>query len=109
VAAISGLSMVYYGSYMSIFPIWGLEIGGIVHHLKHASEVLDVGTILIQMVYHVIYLSSRVLLTINVYNGFIWIRHSEHIVADLVGLTIACVLIVQNIVWWIHNVKKDLK
>jgi len=109
IAAIAGLSTVYWGSYMSVYPIWALEIGGIVHHLKHASEVYSFGPILYfltHVLYHVIYLFSRVLLALNVYVGFTWICHSDNIHADIVGLLIACILIIQNFLWWIHNIKK---
>lgn len=112
VVAIAGLSTVYLGSYMSIYAIWALEIGGLVHHLKHASEVFDFGPflyILTQILYHVVYLFSRILLTLNTYTMFTWICHSKNIHADVIGLMVACVLIVQNFLWWIHNVKRMLR
>lgn len=111
VVAIAGLSTVYLGSYISIYPIWALEIGGIVHHLKHASEVYNFGSvtyILVQGLYHVVYVFSRVLLALNIYDAFTWICHSNTAAADLMGLSVACVLLVQNFVWWGHNAKKSL-
>ena len=109
VVAIAGLSTIYWGSYISVYPIWSLEIGGIVHHMKHVSEVYDINIViylLIQGLYHVIYLMSRILLALNVYTVFTWICHSDTIGADITAIVVAIVLIIQNLLWWVHNVKK---
>jgi len=110
VAAILGLSTIYWGSYASIYAVWCLEIGGMVHHLKHAIEtcyknqiITESGKIVYggtQMLYHIVYLSSRVLLGLNVINTFI--NHKLNPV-DMAGMAIACVLLVQNFIWWYQN------
>ena len=110
VVAFAGISTVYWGSYLSIYAIWCLEIGGIVHHLKHAAEVNDFGSVpyyLSQLLYHVVYLFSRILLSLNVIGGLVGICKSETILADLMGLTGAVVLLIQNGIWWVHNLKKS--
>ena len=112
VVAFAGISTVYWGSYLSIYPIWCLEIGGIVHHLKHAAEVNDFGLVpyyMSHIIYHVIYLFSRILLSLNVFTVISSIHKSDVMLPDIMGLTIAVILLIQNGIWWFHNVKKSLK
>ena len=111
IAAIVGLTTVYIGSYIPIYAIWCLEIGGIVHHLKHGSEVYKFGkvyTVLTHITYHIVYLFSRILLGINTFKEMIIIYKSNNILADMLGLVVALVLLVQNGLWWVHNVRKSV-
>lgn len=99
VAAIIGL---LFGGYISVYPIWILEMGGIVHHLKYISEVYHFeNDNVIQVMYHVVYLFSRVLLSINVYN----FMSSDNLFITV----IISVLLIQNFIWWLHNLKKAVK
>lgn len=119
-SAIVGLSIIYWGSYIPVYPIWALEMGGIVHHLKNLSEMREIKDndifdqilkhkIVYQLFYHVVYLFSRILLTINVYKCLIHISLSRNPLPDLLGLTVVCVLIVQNIIWWFKNVSQHFR
>lgn len=111
-AAFAGISTIYWGSYLSVYAIWCLEIGGIVHHLKHAAEVNDFGSIpyfLSQTLYHIVYLFSRILLSLNVVTAIFSIHLSETILPDILGLCVAIILLIQNGLWWVHNARKSLK
>lgn len=109
ISSIIGLLPVYFGCYFSIYGIWTLEIGGIVHHLKYAAEVNNVNIILYWMahiLYHVVYLSSRFALL------FIAITIIAPKTTDITGvITIffGAVLLIQNFIWWYYNVKKYFK
>ena len=102
-AALIGLSTIYWNSYLAIYCLWVLEMGGMVHHLKFISETTGHFILVADVLYHVVYLSSRILLMINVYNGFFCYQNE----ADLVGLIIAVFLFVQNMIWWLVNLKKS--
>jgi len=98
-AAIIGL---FFGGYTAVYPIWILEMGGIVHHMKHTSEVYHFEhDHTIQITYHAVYLFSRVLLSINVYN----FMNSDNLFITIV----ITVLLGQNFVWWLHNLKRSIK
>lgn len=108
-AAITGIITIYFGAYTSIYAICCLEAGGIVHHLKHASETQKFSTIpyyLAQTSYHVIYLSSRVLLTLNIINAFSF--HTKLAFIDFLTLATSTILLIQNYIWWFQNAKKSM-
>ena len=109
--AIVGLLTVYAGSYLPIYAVWCLEIGGIVHHIKHGSDVNNFNkfyNVLTHVIYHIVYLFSRVLLAANVFKAILIIHSSENMWADMLGLIVAVVLLIQNGIWWVHNAKKSL-
>ena len=98
---------IYWNPSLAIYAIWCLEIGGIVHHLKHASEVNEFGTlfyILSHLLYHIVYLSSRLLLNITLINGISFgISFS-----DIIGMIVGFTLLFQNYLWWWRNLKRSL-
>jgi hypothetical protein len=112
IVAFLGIMTVHLGSYLSVYAIWCLEIGGIVHHIKHAADVYRIDPILevgSHLLYHIVYLFSRILLTLNVLNAFVLIGRSNNITGDLIGLLVSVILIIQNVIWWTYNVKKYFK
>ena len=104
-AALIGLVTIYWDSYLAIYCLWVLEMGGIVHHLKFISDTSGHLVLCTDIFYHVIYLSSRLLLMINVYNGFFCYRNE----AELMGLIIGAFLFCQNMIWWLINLKKSFQ
>lgn len=105
VAAISGILTVYFNSYYSIYAIWTLEIGGIVHHLKYAADVNKVNIILYWLAhifYHVIYLISRSVLGVIIVIKLPEISN----IGDAICIFVGVVLLIQNFSWWFHNIKK---
>ncbi len=110
-AAITGAMLIYLGDYSPIYGIWCLEAGGIVHHLKHAADTNNFGVIpyyLSQIIYHVIYLSSRLLLTFNILNHIIYLYHNNCSPVNILGVGLSVSLLIQNYIWWFQNVRKAL-
>lgn len=109
-SSILGLSIVFYDSFLSVYAAWILNVGGVVHHLKHISEVYDFKSkSIFQYSYFIIYLFSRILLTINTTNMLINISKSQNKIADIIGLSVGFFLIIENFKWWWINVQKKLK
>ena len=110
-AALIGISTVCYGSYLPVYAIWCLEVGAIVHHLKRIVEMYDCRPmirLMTQVLYHVVYVSSRILLGLNVINAIQTVQMSETVSADIMGLIMAVILLIQSGIWWIHNARKSL-
>jgi hypothetical protein len=40
-AAICGMATMFFDSYLCLVGLWSLEIGGVVHHIKHAAHVFE--------------------------------------------------------------------
>lgn len=111
IVAILGLFTVYWDSYLSIYAIWCLEVGAIVHHFKHSTEVYDFGLvayIISNILYHVVYISSRIHMTFNTFIGFASLYKNGSNIANVVGLIVSIILLIQNFIWWGHNLKKSL-
>ena len=101
--AIFGIFTIFWESYISTYAIWSLEIGGIVHHLKYAADVYRVNKFswwIIQMLYHVVYVSTRILIFINITNCLLNISNSYTPIPDSVGIISGYGLVVQNGIWW---------
>lgn len=112
VTAIIGLLTVFTGTYVSFYAIWTLETGGIVHHLKHVAEVYNTPVplyIMIHMLYHIIYLTTRILLTMFVMTGIYNLSYTNNLVGDIIGASVGTILVIQNFIWWLKNIKKTLK
>lgn len=112
IVAVLGLLTVFKGTYVSFYAIWTLETGGIVHHLKHVAEVYNTPVplyIMIHMSYHIIYISTRILLTMFILSGVYNLSHTNNLVGDIIGASVGTILVVQNFVWWIKNIKKTLR
>lgn len=111
IVALIGLIMVFWGSYLPVFCIWILEMGGMVHHIKYAAEIHGSTSIIIlsEILYHTVYVFSRLVLAVNIYYGFLVLKTSPTYYPDLIGLIIGSILIVQNMIWWSVNMKKFLR
>lgn len=111
VSAILGLSTVYWGSYVSVYPIWAFELGGIVYHLKYMAKIYRVSPVpnlIIHLLYHLVFLTSRCLVGINIISAYNTINKiNTNSSVGVVGVGIASVLLLQNVGWWIRNVKKS--
>jgi len=85
----------------AIYPIWALEMGGVVHHLKYAAEVHNFRPSLkfiVEILYHVVYLTTRILVFINLY-------YSN---TKIINTLVMYVLLIQNLIWWSYNLRKLL-
>ena len=101
-SAILGILTIFAGSKLVNYAVWSLEIGGIVHHLKHASEIYQYRQIPAYTLYFLVYTTSRVLLFLNCnYCLTIPLSYSE-----IFGILISYLLILQNVVWIYQNLKK---
>jgi hypothetical protein len=110
VLAIIGICTVYMDTYLPIHTIWCLELGGLVHHLKHVAEANNFRPILYYLShlgYHVIYFSSRMLLTVTIINTLPYLYNNRNII-DIIAVTVGIVLLIQNYIWWYQNLRKFL-
>ena len=113
-AAFAGLCTVYLDGYMFLYGLWLLEIGGIVHHIKHAARTFhwpQPWFTIAEVLYHVVYVGSRVLLFSNTTNGWFHL-HEQRILGgrtaqlmDVICFLVVYVLVAQNSVWWFKNAK----
>jgi hypothetical protein len=107
--AVAGLLTIFWDSYICLLGLWTLEIGGIVHHIKHAAHVFKATAWMknaAEVLYHVVYLLSRLYLLINTSYGFLCIRESKTIAIDLVCFAVVYILVAQNFIWWFQNFRK---
>ena len=104
--AIIGLMGVYWDTLASLHAIWTLEIGGVVHHLRHASQELGIARNVTCSLYHVVYVSSRLLLALNVVY-WIAVERSTHW-SNRVMMAVGLAIVTQNAIWWVANVRRDL-
>lgn len=102
--AILTLGTVYFDDKF-IFGIWCLEIGGLIHHLKHISEVFDLSVKkLFVVIYFIIYPMSRIYFFINILTGLYRIPN----IINFINSFISSLLIIQNLFWLIKNIKNSL-
>jgi hypothetical protein len=107
--ALMGISTVHWDYYLCVYGIWALELGGVVHHLRHASKVYSNSrSVLIagEVLYHLVYVLSRLFLLINTTVGLWNIMESTMPVIDAVCFLTVYILIIQNGIWWWTNVQK---
>ena len=107
-AALLGLCTIFFNGYMFLYGLWLLEIGGIVHHIKHASRTFQwpqPWLAVAEGLYHVVYVSSRVLLFTNTTNGWFYLHESNSKAMDVICFTVVYVLVAQNSVWWFKNAR----
>ncbi len=108
VAALAGLCTIFYDSYMSLYGVWLLECGGVVHHIKYASQVLqwpNPWSTLAEVLYHSVYVSSRLLLIINTTKGFYYLNESLTKEVDVICFVVVYILVIQNTIWWYKNAR----
>ena len=106
--AILGISTVYWDFFLCLYGIWALELGGVVHHIRHATKVFSNSRPILlagEAIYHVVYIFSRLSLFINTTIGVFQWMDSRFKILDVVCFVSVYVLIVQNTIWWWHNVK----
>lgn len=110
-AAVAGILTVYWDSYIYLYGLWSLELGGIVHHIKHASHVYQfphpysTGA---EILYHIVYVSTRLMLLFNVTQILFYIAESEHQIVDAICLISVYLLVIQNFVWWFKNLRSSV-
>jgi hypothetical protein len=105
VIAIIGILTVYLGNYFSLFAIWCLEIGGIVHHFKHFTECYSCPMkykYLSMFLYFFLYPLSRLYFIVNV----LGILNLPFSISNTISLAVGIILFVQNLVWFIQNTRK---
>lgn len=105
--SIIAISTIYLESYSCIFGIWVLEIGGLVHHIKYTINKYDIKTLKIptEILYHLIYTSSRIMIFLNITKCLLNIKTSENIISDVILITTGYSLVIQNTIWWYKNLK----
>lgn len=94
------------GSSLVAYAIWALEIGGVVHHLKHASEVYNFNSnikSLIFSIYFIVYSFTRILLFLNCNSCLI---NNSLTGYQLIGVFMSYILILQNAIWLMQNLLK---
>lgn len=101
--AIVGISTIYVNNNFSIFAIWCLEIGGLVHHLKYASEIYSLQfQNITNFLYFFIYSTSRFYFTLN----FIPILFTYFSFSDFICVLVGISLTFQNVIWLRKNYSK---
>jgi len=107
-ASVAGLCTVYYDSYISLWGLWLFEVGGVVHHIKHAAKVFKWpglwGTAA-ELLYHSVYVSSRLLLFVNTSFSWLYMHQSLTPYMDIVCGVVVYVLVIQNSMWWYKNMR----
>lgn len=102
--AILGLLVSFSDSILTNYAIWSLEIGGLVHHLKHASEFYNFSTLpytVSHILYFTVYIISRLLFFINCSNCLLYSDTSSY---EKIGIFISYALIFQNMFWFYQNI-----
>ena len=110
-AAVSGILTVYWESYIYLYGLWTLELGGIVHHIKHASHVYQWPqpySTAAELLYHIVYVGTRAMLLFNVTQILYYIAESEHQVVDTICLVSVYILVIQNFIWWFKNLRTSV-
>lgn len=110
-AAICGMGTMFFGSYLSLAGLWSLEIGGVVHHFKHASHVFQFSywpNLVTEVLYHAVYLSSRLYLFVNTSYGLYYITESQTVLIDVLCFSAVYFLVYTNLTWWYQNARKLL-
>jgi len=110
-AALLGLCTIFFNGYMFLYGLWLLEIGGIVHHIKHASRTFqwpEPWFTVAEVLYHVVYVSSRVLLFTNTTNGWFFLHESNSKAMDVICFSVVYILVAQNSVWWFKNARSSI-
>ena len=108
-AAICGMATMFFDSYLCLVGLWSLEIGGVVHHIKHAAHVFQFSywpNLVAEVLYHTVYLSTRLFLLVNNTYGLYFITESKTIVLDVMCFTATYFLLYVNLLWWYQNAKK---
>jgi hypothetical protein len=106
--AIMGLLTIYWDSFLCLYALWTLELGGIVHHFRFASTVFEFTypySTLVEALYHIVYVTSRGLLLVTTNKTFAFVNDSKNPLLDGISCGLTYVLIIQNAIWWIHNVR----
>jgi hypothetical protein len=110
-AAIAGILTVYWDSYIYLYGLWSLELGGIVHHIKHASHVWQFShpySTAAELLYHIVYVSTRLMLLLNVTKILYYVADSEHQVVDMICFVSVYTLVIQNFIWWFKNLQSSV-
>lgn len=110
-AAICGLAPMFFDSYLCLIGLWVLEIGGVVHHIKHAAHVFQFSywpNLISEILYHAVYLSTRLYLLVNNTYGLYFITESHTVVLDAMCFFATYFLLYTNLIWWYQNAKKFL-
>lgn len=111
IAALCGILTVYCDVYIYLYGLWTLELGGIVHHIKHAAHVFEFPEpyySLVEWLYHVVYVGTRALLMFNVTKILYYVRESDHQIVDMTCLLSVYILVIQNMIWWVKNLKNTI-
>ena len=111
IAAVCGILTVYWDSYIYLYGLWSLELGGIVHHIKHASHVYQFPhpySTATEILYHIVYVTTRLMLLFNVTKILYYIAESEHQVVDAICLVSVYLLVIQNFIWWFKNLRTSV-
>jgi hypothetical protein len=107
IASAAGLCTVYMDSYISLWGLWLFEVGGCVHHIKHAAKVWELSApwdSLSEVLYHTVYLTSRMFLFVNTtFSWFYVFEMSATPAVDIVCCIVVYILVVQNTIWWYKN------
>lgn len=110
-AAVAGILTVYWESYIYLYGLWSLELGGIVHHIKHASHVCDWPqpfSTIAEVMYHIVYVSTRIMLLFNCSKILFYITDSEHQFVDAICFLSVYILVIQNFIWWFKNLRASV-
>ena len=96
--AILGISTIYFGVFYSVFAIWCLELGGIVHHIKRLTVETPLFPLTASL-YFIIYTFSRVYFSMILF---------ELLLTDISWTSLICFitslsLTVQNFIWLYQN------
>lgn len=108
-AAICGMATMHFDSYLSLVGLWALEVGGVVHHIKHAAHVFQFSywpNLVAEALYHTVYLSTRLFLLVNNTYGLLFITESKSIILDSMCFGALYFLLYTNLLWWYQNAKK---
>lgn len=106
VASLAGLCTVFFDSHVALWGLWLFEIGGVVHHIKHAAKIFRWTfpfMLMAEFLYHTVYVWSRCLLFINTTRAWFFLDQSSNAIMDVVCLLVVYVLVCQNMLWWFQN------
>lgn len=109
--SIFAIMTAYWDSYLCVYGIWSLEIGGVVYHMRHAANEIGFNRFwwwVVQILYHIVYITTRILTFTNITNCMLNIGNSNTPLPDTVGIITGYGLVVQNGIWWYKNVQQML-
>lgn len=83
-----------------------------VHHIKHAAHVFQFSywpNLVAEVLYHTVYLTSRLFLLVNTTYGLYFITESKTVILDILCFGAVYFLLYTNLIWWYQNAKKLLE